>query len=96
MCLIASGAKDWQSGMASSGKRNAGEEDSTGYLPENFSREAGRDEDDARIENVLTFYRQVDAEDFVFAERESLSTRGIAPPRRKRFPANAHQNSAQP
>lgn len=40
-------------------------------------------------------YRQMDAQDLVFAQREASSTRGVTPPPRKRLPANAHQNSAQ-
>jgi hypothetical protein len=40
-------------------------------------------------------HRQVDTQDFVFAEGEALSTRAVAPPPRKRLPAYAYQNSSQ-
>jgi hypothetical protein len=40
-------------------------------------------------------YRQMDAEDSLFAERKALPARGVAPQRWKRFPAHAYQNSAQ-
>jgi hypothetical protein len=53
-------------------------------------------EDAARIENALPgLYRQVDPQDFVFAERASSSTRGVAAPPRKRLAADAYQNSSQ-
>ena len=37
----------------------------------------------------------MDAEDFIFAEREASSPRGVAPPPRKRFATDAYQNSSQ-
>jgi hypothetical protein len=53
-------------------------------------------EDAARIENALPdLYRQMDPQDFVFAERAASSTRGVAPPPRKRLAADAYQNSSQ-
>src|ERR1043166_4230507 len=40
-------------------------------------------------------YRQMDPEDFAFAEREAASSWRIAPPSRNHFAAHAHQNAAQ-
>src|SRR5262249_35673340 len=61
-----------------------------------FSQEALRHEDDARIENGLAdFHRQVDTQSFVFAEREALPTRAVAPLPWKRLSTDAHQNSSQ-
>src|SRR5215472_7606852 len=69
---------------------------SNGHLTGTFSWEAGRYEDDARIENGRrAFHRQVDTQDLVFAEKEASSARPVAPPARKRLPAYAHQNSSQ-
>lgn len=39
-------------------------------------------------------HRQVDAQDFVFAEREAVSPWSVAPPSRLRLPAHADQNSS--
>ena len=53
-------------------------------------------EDAARIENALPdLYRQMDPQDFVFADTAASSTRGVAPPPRKRVAADAYQNSSQ-
>jgi hypothetical protein len=38
----------------------------------------------------------MDSQDLVRAEREASSARGVAPPPRKRIPADAYQNSPQP
>src|SRR5215472_5968111 len=69
---------------------------SNGQFDRTFSWEAGRYEDDARIENDRrAFHRQVDTQDLVFAETEAVSARAVATPARKRLPAYAHQNSSQ-
>ena len=61
-----------------------------------FSQEARSHEDDERIENGSPdFHRQVDAQGFVFAEREALPTRAVAPATRKRLAADAYKNSSQ-
>ena len=53
-------------------------------------------EDAARIENAFPdLYRQMDPQDFVFAERAASSTRGTASPPRKRLAEDAYQNSSQ-
>ena len=60
------------------------------------TNEDGTNEYEASVENgPPDLHRQVDTEDFVFSEREALSTRPIAPPARKRFPADAYQDSSQ-
>jgi hypothetical protein len=60
-------------------------------------QEARHYEENGRSEDGLAdLYRQVDTQDFVFAEKAPSSTRGVAPPRRKRLAAHAHQNSSQP
>jgi len=65
-------------------------------LTEQLSQVAERHEDKVRIENGgFDLHRQVDTEGFVFAEREALSPRAVAPPYRKRLPANVDQNSSQ-
>ena len=63
---------------------------------EKLSHKAGCYEDNTRIENRLpALHRPVDTQDFVFVEREALSTRAVGPPHRKRLPADASQNSSQ-
>jgi hypothetical protein len=85
-----------QDGAVPNGERKVSEENSKGYLTEKFSPEAGHYEDGARIEDApLDLYRQVDTEDFVFAEREASSPRGVAPPPWKHLSADAYQNSSQ-
>src|SRR5215469_12118795 len=69
---------------------------SNGQFDRTFSWEAGRYEDDARIENDRrAFHRQVDTQDLVFAETEAVSARAVATPAWKRLPAYADQNSSQ-
>jgi hypothetical protein len=86
--------KGWQGGTVPSAKKS--EANSKGHLAEKFSQEALRHEDDARIENgPANFHRQVDTQSFVFAERETLSSRAVAPLPWKRLPTDAHKNSSQ-
>jgi len=60
------------------------------------SQEAWLYEHDATIESRRPdLHRQVDTPDFVFAERETLSTWTVAPPPRKRLAAHPYQNSSQ-
>jgi hypothetical protein len=60
-------------------------------------QEARHHEENGRSEDGLAdLYRHVDTQDFVFAEKAPSSTRGVAPPRRKRLAAHAYQNSSQP
>ena len=62
---------------------------------EKLSQEAEGHEDGARIEHLARdLHRQMDTKGFVLARREALSTRAAAPPYRKRFAANADQNSS--
>ena len=58
-------------------------------------REAGRCEEEIKIENgPADFHRQVDAEGSLLARRQTLSARSVAPPPRKRLPADADANSS--
>jgi hypothetical protein len=67
-----------------------------GSLAEKASQSAGRYGDGKRIENSWPdLHRQVDAQDFVFAEGKALPTRAVAAPSGKRLPANAHQDASQ-
>jgi hypothetical protein len=69
---------------------------SKGRLTGKFWRKAGPCEDDARIENAACdIHRQVDTQNFVFAETEALSARAVATPARKRVAAHAYKNSSQ-
>ena len=62
---------------------------------EKVSREAEH-EDSRKIEKgTPDLHREVDAQDFVFATTEALSTRAVAPPPGKHFATNAYQNSSQ-
>jgi hypothetical protein len=61
-----------------------------------FRRKARHYEHDARIENAIPdLYRQMDTQDFVFAERAASPTRGVAPAHRKCLAADAYQNPSQ-
>ena len=61
-----------------------------------FLQETEHYEGCAKLKNgPRDLHRQVDNQGFVFAEREALSTRAVAPPRRKRLPADAYENSSQ-
>jgi hypothetical protein len=86
----------WQGGTVSGGEGKAREANSKGHPIVNFLQETGHYEDSARIKNgPRDLHRQVDTKGFAFAEREALSTRAVAPPRRKRLPADAYENSSQ-
>jgi hypothetical protein len=62
---------------------------------EKVSREAEH-EDSRKIEKgTPDGHREVDAQDFVLATMEALSTRAVAPPPGKHFATNAYQNSSQ-
>jgi hypothetical protein len=84
----------WQGGTvpsAKKGRRSKRERLST----EKLSREAGH-EDSAKFENgAPDLHREVDTQDFVFAETEALSTRAAAPPPGNHFSTNAYQNSPE-
>jgi hypothetical protein len=87
--------KHWQGGTVPRAKQRREKQNSKDFLTQ-VSQEAGRYENDARIENGgPDFHWQVDTQGFVFAEREALSARAVAPPTRKRFAADAYQNSSQ-
>jgi hypothetical protein len=87
--------KHWQGGTVPSAKQRREKQTRRIFSP-SFSQEAGRYENAARIENGgPDFHRQVDTQGFVFAEREALSARAVAPPTRKRLPTDAYQNSSQ-
>ena len=89
---VAQGLARWD-GAEREGK---GQANSKGHLTEKFSQEARGREDDARAENgPADFHRQVDTQSFVFAEREALSSRAVAPLPWKRLPTDAHKNSPQ-
>jgi hypothetical protein len=65
-------------------------------LTEKISPEARRYEDRTRIEtDAADLHRQVDAQDSVFTERQTLSTRAVAPPPRQRLPEDADPNPSQ-
>jgi hypothetical protein len=67
-----------------------------GYPIVTFLQETGLYEGSRRIKNgSRDLHRQVDTQGFVFPEKEALSTRAVAPPRRKRLPADAYQNTSQ-
>jgi len=94
--LIAFGAQGLARWCRADREKKSGEAKAKGCLTGKISQEAGRYESDARIENGgRDFHRQVDTQGFVFAEREALSTRAVAPPRRQRFPADAYENSSK-
>jgi hypothetical protein len=61
---------------------------------EKVSREAEH-EDSRKIEKTPDLHRDVDAQDFVFATTEALSTWAVAPPPGKHFATDAYQNSSQ-
>jgi hypothetical protein len=62
---------------------------------EKVSQEAEH-EDSRKIEKgTPDLHRDVDAQDFVFATTEALSTRAVAPPPGKHFATDAYQNSSQ-
>jgi hypothetical protein len=88
--------KHWQGGTVPSGEGKAREANSKGYPIVKFLQETGHYEGSARIKNgPRDLHRQVDSQGFVFAEREALSTGAVAPPRRKRLPADAYENPSQ-
>jgi hypothetical protein len=67
-----------------------------GCPTEKASPEARRHEDIMRIENGSPdLHRQVDTQDFVFAEGTALPTREVAPSPRECLPAHAHQDASQ-
>jgi hypothetical protein len=69
---------------------------SKGCLTETLSQEVRHHERNARIENSShAIHRQVDTQDFVFAEGTALSARAVAAPPWKRLAAYAYQNSSQ-
>lgn len=68
-----------------------------GHAHREISAGATPDEEGVRIENAkLDLYRQMDAQDPVFSDRETASARGVAPPPRKRVSADADEESSQP
>ena len=87
--------RDWQGGTVPSAKERRGS-DLKGCPTEKASREARRHEDITRIENSSPdLHRQVDTQDFVFAEGKALPTRAVAPSPRKCLPAHAYQDASQ-
>ena len=75
-----------------SGEGKARDANSKGHLVVKFLLETEHYEGGARLKKVTRdLHRQVDTQGFVFAEREALSTRAVAPPRRKRLPADAYR-----
>jgi NAD(P)-dependent dehydrogenase (short-subunit alcohol dehydrogenase family) len=87
--------KHWQGGTVPSAKEDERSK-FEGCLTEQLSQEAEGHEDRTRIEyGGFDLHWQVDTKGFVFAEREALSARAVAPPHRERLPANADQNSSQ-
>ena len=67
-----------------------------GYFDETFSQKEEWHEYDTRIKNGLVhLHRQMDAQDFVFAARQALSPRAVAPRARECLAAHADQNSPQ-
>lgn len=81
--------------MPNAGKKSE-EPKAKGCLTGKISQEVRRCEYDAKAENVPPdFHRQVDAQDFVFVEREASSARAIAAPTGRRVSAHAYQNASQ-
>jgi HxlR-like helix-turn-helix len=69
----------WQGGTVPSAKERRGS-NLKGCPTEKASREARRHEDNTRIEDGSPdLHRQMDTQDFVFAEGAALSTRAVAP-----------------
>jgi hypothetical protein len=96
MFLIAPGVQELASWDGADGETKARQANKKGYFAETFSQKEERNEYDTRIKNdVVHLYRQMDTQDFVFAYREALSTRGVAPPARKCLSANAYQNTSR-
>src|SRR5580704_17434448 len=87
--------RHWQGGTVPSEKERRGN-NLKGCPTEKASREARRHEDIARIENGSPdLHRQVDTQDFVFAEGTALPTREVSPSPRECLPAHAHQDASQ-
>lgn len=60
-----------------------------------LSREAKHHEFGTRIKNSFTaLHRQVDTQDFVFTERETIPARAVTSPPRNGLSANANQVSS--
>src|SRR6266851_1914803 len=73
---------DWQAGTVPSGGRKR-ERRIRRVISLRVSQKARHYEHDARIENAIPdLYRQMDTQDFVFAERATSATRGVAPAHR--------------
>jgi hypothetical protein len=87
--------KHWQGETVPSAKKGVSGKLKDG-LTTKSSREAERHEDRTRIEtDADDLHRQVDTEDFVFTERQTVSARAVAPPSRKRLSADADANPSQ-
>jgi hypothetical protein len=85
----------WQGGTVPSAKESRGS-NLKGCPTEKVSREARRHEDNTRIEDGSPdLHRQMDTQDFVFAEGAALSTRAVASAPRECLPANAYQDASQ-
>jgi len=87
--------KHWQGETVPSAKKGVRGKLKDG-LTTKSSREAERHEGRTRIEtDADDLHRQVDTEDFVFTERQTVSARAVAPPSRKRLSADADANPSQ-
>src|SRR5882672_3709723 len=85
----------WQGGTVPSAKERRGS-DLKGCPTEKASQEARRHEDSTRFENGSPdLHRQVDTQDFVFAEGKALPTRAVATSTRKGLSAHAYQDASQ-
>ena len=97
MFLIALGTQELASWDGANGETKASEAKSKCYFQERYSQKEKRHEYDTKIKNsVVHLHWQMDTEDSVFAWRQTLSPRAVAPPTRERVAAHADQNSSQP
>src|SRR5690348_4146558 len=97
MFLIARTAQQLASWDGANGEMRASEVNSKAYCTESFSQQAERYGYNTRNKNSdVALHRQMDPEDPVLAERETSSTRGVAPSAWKCVAADAYQNSSQP
>ena|SRR5580692_6571313 len=81
MFLIAPCRRVWQAGTLPNAKQRRKRKSRNGHFAETFSQKEERHEYDTWIKNSLVhLHRQMDAQDFVFATKQALSPRAVAPP----------------
>jgi hypothetical protein len=96
MFLIAPCRRVWQAGTLPNAKQRRKRKSRNGHFAETFSQKEERHEYDTWIKNGLVhLHRQMDAQDFVFATKQALSPRAVAPPAGEGLATHADQNSPQ-